>query len=522
MHRTGFLLAVVLVIGCASAPRQEPADLILAGGRVFTGDASRPWAEAVAIRGATILAIGSDAEVRALGGAGTRVVELRGKLVVPGINDAHLHAPWTAADGVAVPIASENATKESVLAAIRAAAAIAPAGELLTAELPLSLVFAGITRDDLDAISTAHRIRLAPLGGHSAVLNTPALRAWSIADDAADPAGGWYGRSAGRLDGWLYEHAYWLPQFREAAAVTDDRWVDEIRGFEEQALRFGITSVQTFPIIPAGHLDRVLASASPRLRWRIHDMRMAPYDGSPGRYPVKYVLDGTPIERSAAMRAPYADDPATRGHLDYSLEDIEAMVADAARGARQLLVHASGDVPVAEVLGAMSRTPADWPALRVRIEHGDGLAPDLRPLARELGIVVVENPSHFTIAETAHARLGAAAADYQPARSLLAAGIPFAIGSDGPLNPFLNMFFAAIHPVNPKEALTVEESLRAYTRGAAFAEFEEARKGTIAPGMLADLAVLSQDIFAVPPPELPATTSVMTIVGGTVVWEEAP
>lgn len=527
MRRIVLVVAVLFLAGCASAPRMQPADLILTGARIFTGDDARPWAEAVAIRGETIAAVGADAEVRALAGAATRVVDLGGKLVIPGINDAHLHAPWLSEvapymvdEGTSIPIAAEGATKASVLAALRDGAANAPPGGLVRAELPIHLVFAGITRDDLDAISTAHRILLAPLGGHSAVLNTPALRAWGIEETDADPVGGWYGRAHGRLDGWLYEHAYWIPQIRDASAVADARYLEAIRDLEDEALRLGITSLQTIPFIAPERLESLLASAGARLRWRILDLRMAPWNGRPGRFPVKVIADGTPIERSAALREPYLDDRSTSGRVNYEPSEIEAMVRDAARGGWQLHVHASGDRTAAAVLEAMRRTPADWPARRLRIEHGDGLSADLRALARDLGVVVVENPSHFMLAELIAQRLGARAAEYQPARSLLEDGIPFALGSDGPLNPYLNMFFAAIHPTNPKEALTVEQSLRAYTSGAAFAEFEEGRKGTIAPGMLADLAVLSQDIFAVPPQQLPATTSVMTIVGGKVVFEQ--
>lgn len=526
MRITRLLAVLVLFIGCASAPTAlQPAriaapDLILAGGRIFTGDDARPWAEAVAIRGETIAAVGSDAEIRALAGASTRVVDLGGKLVVPGFNDAHIHAPWKGADAIVVSVPPEGATIGTLLGALRTAAAGAPAGALLTAELPLHLIDVSPTRDDLDGISTSHRIRVAPLGGHSAVLNTPALRAWGIAEDAADPPGGWYGRSGGRLDGWLYEHAYWIPQRREHRGLSDDALRAAIRAMDEEAIRYGITTFQAMAHIEPERMERLLASAPPHVRWRIIDLRLAPYDGSPGRFPVKYLLDGTPIERSAAMRAPYADDASTSGRMDYSREEIEAMVRDAARGERQLLVHCTGDLATAEVLGAMKRTPADWPSLRVRIEHGDNLPPDQRALARELGVTIVQNPSHFTLADLVASRFGPERdAHMQPARSLLAAGIPFAIGSDGPLDPFLNIFFAAIHPANPSEALSVEQAVRAYTAGAARAEFQEQRKGTIAPGMLADLAVLSRDIFAVPPPQIPGTTSVMTIVGGKVVWE---
>jgi predicted amidohydrolase YtcJ len=519
MKRVAFLLGLVCAMACATT-QPERADLVLTGGRVFTGDAARPWVEAVAIRGETILAIGDDARIRPLAGPSTRVVELGGRLVIPGINDAHVHAPWTTGKTRHVRLPREGVTKESLLDALRDAVAGASEDEIVTGDLPLALVDAGLSRDDLDAVSASQRIRIAVFGGHSAILNTAALRDWGIEEDAADPPGGWYGRSDGRPNGWLYEHALWVPQNRDALAASDDELREAVADFETEALGYGITSVQTLPIIPPDRLESILASAGPRLRWRVMDFRMAPYDGSPAPYPVKYILDGTPIERSAAMLEPYADDASTRGRLNYGEDEIAAMVRDAARGERQLLVHAVGDRGISVLLDAMRQTPADWPSLRVRVEHGDMTTPELVARARELGVIVVQNPAHFTIPQVMGPRFGPARVSAaQPARSLVENGNRFAIGSDGPLNPFLNMFFAAIHPVNASERLTVEQSLAAYTTGAAFAELSETRKGTLAPGMLADLAVLSQDIFGVAPDELPKTASVMTIVGGKVAWE---
>lgn len=149
--------------------------------------------------------------------------------------------------------------------------------------------------------------------------------------------------------------------------------------------------------------------------------------------------------------------------------------------------------------------------------------PDQWDDARALGVVAVVNPSHFMFAEVNKTRVGEErAAHYQPFRSLLEAGIPVAIGSDGPNNPFLNIMFATMHPTNPKEAVTREQAVIAYTRGSAFAESKEREKGMLKQGMLADLAVLSQDIFSVPPPELPRTESELTIIGGKIVYEAAP
>lgn len=514
-----FALVAALLATAPPLAAAEPADLVLTNARIFTGDPQRPWAEALAIRGERVVAVGTPTDVAPHRRADTRVRDLAGRLVIPGINDAHVHAPFGSGETSARLDIPADASAADMLALVEAEVARQPAGTLITGQLSPARIDTAPTRADLDRVAPAHPVRLAPPGGHSALLNSAALAAWDITDDADDPAGGWYGRDGNRLDGWLYEHAYWLPQQRLAEALSDAHYLDAMRAFEDEALRHGISSVQTMPLVAAERIEELLARMQPRLRWRVIDFRLAPFDGAPAPRPVKYVLDGTPIERSAALRTPYADDASTAGRMNYTGKEIATMVANAATGTSQLLVHAVGDASVEAVLDAMGTQPGvDWPARRVRLEHADGLADDQLEAARKLGVVVVQNPAHF-MGGLAPPRLGPArSASYQKARSLRAGGIHFALGSDGPLNPYLNMLFALRHP-NPDEALPIEDALRAYTAGAAYAEFTDADKGRLMPGMLADLAVLSQDITRIPPDALPATHSVLTIVGGKIAWE---
>ena len=182
------------------------------------------------------------------------------------------------------------------------------------------------------------------------------------------------------------------------------------------------------------------------------------------------------------------------------------------------MLHISGYPAAKTVLDAMDATggKAVWSSRRLRFEHGDGAYSDLVERIKTYGIVVVQNPSHFM------ALAGAGDSPFakaQPVKSLLAAGIPVALGSDGPTNPFLNILFATLHANHPSEAITREQAVTAYTLTSAYAEFAEKEKGSLEAGKLADLAVLSQDIFTVPPPELPKTESVLTMVGGKVVYD---
>jgi predicted amidohydrolase YtcJ len=276
----------------------------------------------------------------------------------------------------------------------------------------------------------------------------------------------------------------------------------------------------------------VLARAQVPLRWRLIDFPLEGTDAFASRTAelppnvtvsgVKWISDGTPEERWMATREPYADREDWSGRPYLDRDTLRAAVKATADRGEQLIVHAVGDRALDHLLGVMEEVQpaAQWREARPRIEHGDLLRRDAFARAAALGLTVVQNPSHFTIVDLVDRRLGRdspARRELQPLRSLLQAGVPIAIGSDGPLNPFLNIRFAVTHPVNPSEAITVEQAVTAYTLGSARAEMKELEKGMLRAGMLADLAVLSQDIFTVAPDALPATTSELTIVGGRIV-----
>jgi hypothetical protein len=222
------------------------------------------------------------------------------------------------------------------------------------------------------------------------------------------------------------------------------------------------------------------------------------------------------------MRKPYTDRPNTSGELNFSEKEMEDILRDSLQRNDQLLVHVVGDRTVEAFLKAMDATGgrAVWSKRRVRMEHGDGILPDLAARVHELGIVVVQNPTHLALRDLMVRCYGNDRADQlQALRSLLDSGIPLALGSDGPANPYLNIMLATTYPGKPEEAITREQAVVAYTLTSAYAEFAEKDKGSLEPGKLADLDVLSQDIFKVPADDLPKTESVLTMVGGRVVYD---
>jgi len=233
----------------------------------------------------------------------------------------------------------------------------------------------------------------------------------------------------------------------------------------------------------------------------------------------KWILDGTQVEWAAALRGTYRDRPDSSGWLRFSESEIGAMVHETLQWDDQLLCHCCGDRPAALLFDAMERGQnADWAGKRVRIEHGNGVAGDLVSRARRLGAVVVQTPLLLSWVDLVRKRYGLDT-PFFPVRSLLETGVPLAVGSDNLLNPYINIMLLAQHPIHPEEAITREQAVEAYTRGSAYAEFEEEEKGTLAEGKLADIAVLSQDIFTVPADALPATESILTLVGGKIVYD---
>ena len=540
MRRLPAIALAALALGACERGRSGPPDLILTGGRIFTADSERPWAEALALRGDRIVAVGSTDSVRRLAGPRTRALDLGGRTVIPGLNDAHAH-PGPELRGTRIAAATGDPALLEVVRALAAASRVRPRGTWLLATVGERVLDDPRTnRFFLDSIVPDHPVVLESWSGHMAILNSATLGTLGIGHDTPDPPGGRYGRAPGSgvLDGRLTEYAWWNARRRLSSSVPDSASRADLRRYADAAARFGITTVQDMnSALTTARAVALLRTADVAIRWRVIRFPMTRPGGrdvadaraagpSPGGMlrvsGVKYILDGTPVERGAAMRRPYADRPGWSGEVDFPPETLQAIIRETLASREQLLVHAVGDSAIAVLLRLLSGAAPEstWHALRPRIEHGDFLTADLLPSARRLGVVVVQNPAHFTIPDLIRRRYGPGLAGAaQPLRSLLTAGVPIALGSDGPMNPYLNLMFAVTHPVNPAEALTREQAVLAYTRGSAYAEFAEREKGMLTPGMLADLAVLSQDIFAVPLGELSKTESVLTLVGGKVAYD---
>lgn len=234
--------------------------------------------------------------------------------------------------------------------------------------------------------------------------------------------------------------------------------------------------------------------------------RIAPYTYASG---IKYVIDGSPFEQTALMTKPYPDRSDWYGKLDFPVDTIKQILKEALTGDRQLAMHIVGDSATNVVLDLMKGLASNeqWKKKRVRIEHAVGVTSESAAKeVRDMGIVTVHTPQYGV-------RL--------PLHTWLQMGIHIAVGPDAVINPFLGIMFMTTQQTDPKENLTREQAVIAYTKGSAYAEFKEKEKGTLAKGMLADLAVLSQDIFTIPAQQLPATHSLMTIIDGKVIYQSS-
>lgn len=533
------VLAAVALFGITLALHAQPAtpDIVIVNARVYTGVTAALWAEAVSMRGDRILEVGTSAAIRQRAGTTTRVIDAGGRLIIPGINDAHTHPgaapPYTPLEGP--PAFEQDPTFDEVLARIKAAVAKAPAGGWVVGEIGAKVLDdPRATREVLDPLTGGRPLLLASWHGHGSVLNTAAMRRLKIADQEPDPPGGFFVRMTdGRtITGLAHEYADYIARRRFHLLAEPDAQIGAYRAFATEAASFGITSVQVMST-SAGVTDAAawIAAAKVPIRVRLIDFPMTAMPSwktpamrdTAGLVTVsgtKWIIDGTPIERLMFLREPYSDSPSIRGRLNFPEEDVRLFLQRALAAGEQPMFHAVGDAAIDTVLAALEATGGEkWAPLRPRLEHGDMLGPAQFDRARRLGVVLVQNPSHFMTPPIMKARLGPRVAVVGAVKTVVQAGLPLALGSDGPMNPYLNMMFAAINPTNPAEALTIDQALAAYTRGSAFAEFAEGHKGTLATGMLADLAMLSQDIFKVPPPELPKTASLLTIVGGRIVLE---
>ena len=553
-----FLLVAAALARPAGAAAEDvrhgTADLVVVNGHVWTGDAAQPEAEAVAVLGERIVAVGATRDVEAWAGPSTRRIDAVGHRVVPGLNDAHVHFVDASLKLAQVRLKDARSPEELARRVAEHARTLGK-GEWVLGGTWDDQAFEHPrlpTRQDLDALTADTPVFVDRYDGHMALANGLALRLAGVTRDTNAPAGGEIVRdAAGEPTGILKDAAIGLVA-RVVPRVSHDARMRAIRAGLRHAAALGLTSVQDMnpayedvaayaELLEAGDLTLRISAAPLETQWEDEarlGLRRA--FGSPWLRlgALKGYADGSLGSTTAYFFEPYADAPGTRGLLSDEMQPLEAMrnrLIGADRAGLQLCIHAIGDQAISIVLDLFEDVlKANGPRdRRWRIEHAQHVAPKDFVRFAKLGVIASVQPYHaIDDGRWAEARIGPERAKTTYAfRSFLDAGVRLALGTDwyvAPLDPAQTLYAAVTratldgeHPGGwvPEQKIALVEALRAYTAGSAYAEFQEKDKGTLAPGKLADMVVLSEDPFAVPPERIRDVVAETTVAGGRVVYE---
>ena len=542
-------------------------DTIYVNGNIYTGvladapRASRAIArvQAMAVSGDRILSVGTDAEIKGLKGVGTKVVDLGGRFVMPGFNDAHLHLAGGGLAKSHVDLIGARSLEEMKRRIAQAAKDREP-GEWLIGRGWDHTLWPGQklpTRQDIDAVTGDRPALFSRVDGHISIANSKALQLAHIGKGTPDPPGGKIDRDAsGEPTGIVRETARDDLQ-RIVPPPSLGQRKRALQMVLDDAARAGLTSLQDnsdwADFLAMEELQKegkLTARISEWLDFRSPlDLLRAHRDHHPAADPMlhtgmlKGYMDGSLGSRTAALLAPYSDDPGNSGIPRLDQETLNRLTEERVLAGFQIGFHAIGDRAAQMALDAFAQAelrynfhnrnapePRRGDHLRLRIEHDQVIQLAQISQFTELGVIASVQPCHLlTDMRWVESRLGAErAATSYPWRSFLAQQVRLAFGTDfpvEPMNPFRDLYAAVTRQsedgrqtYHAEQALTVDEAIEAYTSGSAYAEFAERDKGKLAPGMLADFIVLDRDITRVSPQQLLKTHVLQTYVGGRPVF----
>jgi predicted amidohydrolase YtcJ len=556
-----FLLVVIFSAFLLSqaTTRVPPADLVFKNGNIYTVDDARPKAEAVAVKADRIIFVGSNGEAQKYVGRNTRVIDLGGRTMVPGMTDAHHHLSGVGFREMTLNLEGVN-NLEDFLAKVKERVVQKKPGEWVTGRGWIETFWTPPvfpTRWDLDKVAPDNPVFLDRADGHGAVANSAALRIAGVDKSTPSPFGGEISKDkqSGEPNGMMLDAAQDLVQRHIPGTTVAEAERAIILGVNRD-VKLGWTQVQD----PGGSYAEVALMEKlyeeGKIKLRIYKALSAPgreadrlLSEGPivGKYgnrltvrALKLYADGSLGSRSAALLQPYSDKPDTSGFLTIKEEELQPVLQEALRKGIQIETHAIGDRGNRFILDqyekAMNAVPkAEWKikAPRWRVEHSQIVNPADIPRFARLGVIPSMQPSHaIGDLHFAPSRLGIARlAGTYAWQSFIKSGSIVPGGSDAPVErgePMIE-FYAAVarkdmkgfsgEGWHPEEAVTREQALKMFTAWPAYAAFEEKLRGSIEPGKLADFTVLSADITKIPEAEILKTRCVMTVIGGEVVYE---
>jgi predicted amidohydrolase YtcJ len=530
----------------------DPPDIIFVNGDIYT-QATPSRAQAMAVRDGHISAVGTNDAIRKLKGVHTQVVDLGGHFVMPGFNDAHVHLEEAGLELLSVDLRGTRSLQDMQQRIATGANSAAPGEWLAGGGWDQTLWTDGTlpTRQDIDAVSGGHPAVFSRVDGHIAVADTAALKAGGVTPQTQAPEGGQIDHDAnGEPTGILRETARALVESK-IPPPTPSRLRRAADLALADAARWGITSAQDNSSWEAflvyEDMERESKLTLRISEWLTFDDPLSLLETHRAHHPagdpmlhtamLKGFMDGSLGSRTAALLAPYSDDPGNSGLARYEQGKLNRMAIERALVGFQIGFHAIGDRAVQMALDAFAEAERSAKEndktrdFRFRIEHSQVLTPEQFAQYKKLGIIASMQPSHLlTDMNWAIGRIGPERAKTSYAwKQFLDDGVPLAFGTDYPVEPITPFrgIYAAVTRQNegvtksyfPEQKLTIEQAIAAYTSGSAYAQFAEKDKGTLATGMLADFVVLDRDLAKVAPPEILKTRVLRTVVGGKTVYE---
>lgn len=544
------ILVFPLLYSPASTAQSTTASLVIKNATVWTADADNAWATAVAILDDTIVYVGDDEGIDNFISDRTLVVDAEGKLVVPGFIDTHVHFLTGGFRLSSVQLRDAN-TREEFIKRIGDFAKTVEPGTWITGGDWDHTLWGGELPDRtwIDEATPDNPVWINRLDGHMALANTAALEAAGVHRDVDDVEGGSIERDAtGRITGLLRDNAMALVA-RAEPDVPDAMNDRALQAAMAYVAAQGVTSVHdmsgdaaTYATVKRARLaDRLntrIYLAHPVWQWR-HVKELMSEDGGGDEWfkigALKGFVDGSLGSHTAAFFEDFIDSPGDRGFFVNEMDDLRQVMTDADAAGLQLMIHAIGDRAISELLDAFEQViednvPRDR---RHRIEHAQHIHPDDIPRFADLGIIASMQPYHaIDDGRWAETYIGRERAETTYAfRSLLANDARVVFGSDwfvAPPTPLEGIYAAVTrrtldgeNPEGwiPSQKISVEDAVRAYTIDAAYSSFDESTRGSLETGKLADLVVLGDNIFTIPSDEISKTDIVMTVAGGSIVYQ---
>ncbi|HEX5437815.1 MAG TPA: amidohydrolase [Gemmatimonadaceae bacterium] len=525
--------------------------LAVVNARIWTGSPRRPWADGLAVRGERIAAVGSSAQVRKMVDAGTRIIDARGVMLVPGFIDSHVHFMEGGFQLASVQL-RDAATPQEFTARLEAFAGTVPSGSWITGGDWDHELWGGTlpTHEWIDAATARNPVWINRLDAHMSLANSLAMHAAHVDAQTPDVEGGTIVRDAdGNPTGIFKDNARRLID-AAVSAPTPEREDAALDAAMHHVAALGVTSVVhmgTWPQLAiferahaAGRLITRIYAAVPLDSWaRLRD-RVAAGGRGDARLRIgllKGFADGSLGSQTAAFLQPYSSAPHDSGLLVTPPDALYEWTREADHAGLQVAIHAIGDRAVREVLNIYERAERanGTRDRRFRMEHAQHIAPADLPRFAELQVVASMQPIHaIDDGRWAEKVIGAERiATAYACHSLLAHHTRLAFGSDwnvAPPTPLEGIYAAVtrrtrdgLHPEGwvPEQKIGVDDALRAYTMGGAYAECQEREKGTLESGKLADFVLIDRDITRIPPAEIRDARVLMTVVGGAPVYEEA-